>query len=199
MALDGPYGHLEKREEPNYLGSSIVVAADLVLERQTPEDLEAAWAILASRTDELIQKKTGQYVAPYPPLDLYANRTQLGQNWLVRRTNDSNRKIMGIVSIIPNGGTDDCAKVPFPTKYFWISSLFVGPSWKNRGLGRAILDRVKLEARQNSVASIWLDCYLDSGFLEEYYVRNGLQTIETQRFTYGSRSFNAALMSCLLE
>lgn len=179
------------------MDSARFISDDLSLEKQSEDDLSVAYEILTSRTLELIDRNTGQYVAPYPPLDQYALRTTLGQNWLLRSLGDPEKEILGIVSLIPNGGANDWDHVSFPINYLWVSSLFVSPRWKNKNLGPAILDKVKVEARTTSTGSVWLDCYLDSGFLEAYYIRNGFETIASQRFIYGDRSFNAALMRYL--
>jgi predicted N-acetyltransferase YhbS len=60
----------------------------------------------------------------------------------------------------------------------WVASVFVDPAWRNRGIGRALINRAVDEARQLGVS----DVYLFTASKQEYYTRLGWQTLERSQF-----------------
>jgi len=161
----------------------------MILEQMVREDSQEAYTLLVSRTEELITRGTGQYTAPFPPLEVFNERVERGQNWLVR----VDHKIAGIVSLLENGVGEEWPEVYRKTEHLWMASLFVGRDFKRMGIGDSILRECQARAHSRGVP-LFLDCYLDSGFLETYYRDRGFVTIDRKTFIFGRRSFNAALM-----
>jgi ribosomal protein S18 acetylase RimI-like enzyme len=154
--------------------------------------IDKAYKILSDRIDELISMNTGQYIAYYPSKEIYISRNENNENWCL--LNIKNDDIIGIVSITNNKFPDEWNEYATQESFYWINSLFISPNYKGNKYGEKILEECIKKGKNELVNEIYLDCYMDSGFLVPYYERNGFSKIAEKEFIYGIRKFNAALM-----
>jgi hypothetical protein len=162
----------------------------MIFELLTPENNVNAYSILSQRINSLINNGFKQYVQPYPDFNTYSQRTILKQNWILRYEGS----ICGIVSLIADGMDSGWKEYYSPSNYYWISSLFVSEAWKYKKIGKILIEECVNISKKHHKEELLLDCYTDSGFLEEYYLGNKFITIGKKLFIYPGREFNAALM-----
>ena len=153
-------------------------------------DVNLAYAILSSRIAGLIARGIDQYPGPFPPRKTFLERQKRGHNFALY----NHAKPVAIVTIQENYIPPEWSECADQQSHAWVSSLFVAPDHKYRRVGHLILDAIQAHLRQRGISRIYLDCYIDSGFLEGYYSACGYQTVAKKMFVYPDRKFSAALM-----
>jgi len=154
-----------------------------------------AYQLLVDRTIQLINNGSKQYVKPYPSYDVYHERTLKNENWIL----SDDLEIFGIVTIVKNGIGAEWKDIYCKLDHFWIASLFVSAEKKHRNIGRLLIENCIKIAKVEKINELLLDCYIDSDFLENYYMKYGFVTLVKKLFVFPNRKFNAALMKLTLN
>lgn len=157
--------------------------------------VEIAYSIIEQRFTYLQDKGIHQYARPYPPSSLFLENQALGINYALYNGDG----IAGLVTIsqidqVPGWNATDTCK-----NSLWLTSLYSNPANRGKGAGYRILDEVCLLGERESKQAIYLDCYKDGGFLEQYYSRFGFSAIAEKFVEYPGHSFNACLMELILS
>lgn len=127
-----------------------------------------------TRRDRLLQHLTGPGSVP--------------QTWIaLERTN---AELIGCVSVVSYhlGARPGTPQTDTP---LWLSSLFVTPQWRRRGVASDLIEGVRHFARELGMTSLWLTATDQS----EFYRRQGWQLV--RRAKLGGRWVN--VMSCELD
>jgi GNAT superfamily N-acetyltransferase len=158
--------------------------------RLKDEDLEKAYSIICWRVDYLQSKGIMQYVAPYPPFEVFKERQDKGQNFGLYAFG----KLTVIVSLI-RAFPEEWRDISSEDNCLWICSLFTSNVSKGQNLGRVMLEKIEDYAQSISIESLILDCFInDNEFLIKYYKETGFEEILRKEVVYPNRKFMAAFM-----
>lgn len=156
--------------------------------RKLPHEfVNSGYSIIEERFDWLISKGIKQYPFPFPPKETYLHHQEKGLNFGLFY----DEELRGIVTLTPNV-TGEGWNPKISGDHLWISALYTKVGCSN--IGKTILNGIEEFAGINNFKHLLLDCYLDGGFLQNFYKHNGFGIIEKKLFRYGEREFEAALM-----
>lgn len=174
------------------------MASDFCFASLRDSDADSAYALLEGRVAALLARGIRQYARPYPPRRDYGLRQARGQNYALYEM--PSLALAAIVSLIPDsapecwtaafGGTAEVQGDGFA----WLTSLFSNPEFAGRGVGYEALAGAERVARSMGAREVYLDCYLGSGFLREYYAGAGYEELGRKWVEYPENSFTAVLM-----
>ena len=81
-------------------------------------------------------------------------------------------------SLVRLGRLEERDMQPVGEDVVYVVSLAVGPAWRSRGIGRALLRRVQDEAAGMSLRAVALDVAPENGGAIRLYVREGFAKVE---------------------
>lgn len=158
------------------------------LKKINQNEIELAYSIIKERYNYLINRGIHQYPFPYPPMKDYISMQKEGSCFGLYIKKD----LAGIINLSIN--KKDTGWNINDVNYVCISSLFVNCKYKNQNIGHKILDNIIEYMLGFNITKFYLDCNIDSNFLEKYYTKYGFTKLKDKHFKFNTFEFNASLM-----